>query len=79
MALVIKRRQSESFWIGGVKVQVVSVGPAKVKIEIDAPLEVDIARDELLTDAQRLFRWNCFRSFAKRFRRALDVGKEEIS
>ena len=74
MALVIKRRQSEAFWIGGVKVQVVSVGPAKVKIEIDAPLEVDIARDELLTQEQRKLRASCFARFASRFRKALSLG-----
>jgi sRNA-binding carbon storage regulator CsrA len=74
MSLVIKRKPNEAVWIGGVLVRVLSSGPGKAKIEIIAPPEVEIARDELLTPEQRKFRASCFARFAARFRKALSLG-----
>jgi len=52
--LVLTRRPGESIIIGdGIKITVVSVGPGRVKIGIDAPPNVRIDREEIHTRIQQ--------------------------
>jgi len=52
--LVLTRRPGESIVIGdGIKLTVVSVGPGRVKIGIEAPASVKINREEIHTRIQQ--------------------------
>lgn len=52
--LVLTRRPGESIVIGnGVKLTVVTIGPGRVKIGIDAPPDVRINREEIHTRIQQ--------------------------
>ena len=49
--LVLSRKQGESIRINdNITINVVSVGPGRVKIAIDAPQDVTILRGELVDD-----------------------------
>jgi carbon storage regulator CsrA len=51
MALSLTRKEGESIKLtGSITVTVVTVGVGQVKIEIDAPPEIQIVRSELLAD-----------------------------
>ena len=49
--LVITRKESQSFVAGDVKVTIVAIGKGRVRIGIDAPDNVEIARTEILGKA----------------------------
>jgi carbon storage regulator len=50
--LVITRTTDEQFYIGDdIRITVISTNRGKIRIGIDAPREVVVARDELLEDA----------------------------
>lgn len=49
--LVLSRKQGESIRINdNITIKIVSVGPGRVKIAIDAPSNVTILREELIGD-----------------------------
>jgi len=49
--LVLSRKQGESIRINdNITIKIVSVGPGRVKIAIDAPQDVTILRGELVDD-----------------------------
>ena len=50
--LVISRTFGEVVWIGGIRVMVSDIRADRVRIAIDAPLDIKIVREELLNDAE---------------------------
>lgn len=48
MALAIKRKAKESFWVGEAKITIWEVSDGTVKLSIEAPEHVKIIRSELL-------------------------------
>jgi len=51
MALVLTRRKGESMLIGdNIEVTVISINGGQVKIAIDAPMDINIVRDELVRE-----------------------------
>jgi sRNA-binding carbon storage regulator CsrA len=48
MALVIKRVEGESLWIGEAKITIERVGDRRVVLSVEAPPEIQIVRQELL-------------------------------
>ena len=52
--LVLSRDAGERFFIGeNITITIVRIGPTAVRIGIDAPKSMAIAREELLTDLKR--------------------------
>lgn len=55
--LVLSRRESEVIYIGDdIKVTVVRIGPNTVRLGIDCPKEINIAREELVRAGKELAR-----------------------
>jgi len=54
MSLILKRGVGQSITIGPATVIVRSIGPSKVKLEIQAPKDVAVARGELTFDEKKL-------------------------
>lgn len=49
--LVLSRKKLEKVWVGrGVRITVVEIGKGKVRIGIDAPEDVNVAREELIPE-----------------------------
>jgi sRNA-binding carbon storage regulator CsrA len=54
MSLILKRGVGQSITIGPATVIVRAIGPSKVKLEIQAPKEMAIARGEVAIDEKKL-------------------------
>jgi carbon storage regulator CsrA len=49
--LVLDRKNSQGFWIGGtVYIKVLAIGARRVKLGVEAPAEVVVLRDELRSE-----------------------------
>lgn len=54
MALVLTRRENESFIINGnIKIKILDIFGKQVRIAIEAPKEINIVREELLKENKR--------------------------
>ena len=47
MGLIINRKREEKFWVGNALVTVNRIGHNRVELEIEAPGDVPVLRDEL--------------------------------
>ena len=46
--LVLDRKVQEGFWIGGrIYIKVLSIGRRRVKIGVEAPIDLEVLREEL--------------------------------
>lgn len=48
MALVIKRVEGESLWVGEAKITIERIGNRRVVLSVEAPPDIQIVRQELL-------------------------------
>lgn len=52
--LVLSRRKSEVIRIGeDIRIMIVRIGPNSVRVGIDAPRNLNVVREELVTDKQK--------------------------
>lgn len=51
--LVLSRRVNESLWIGDIRVTITDINGKKVRIGIEAPAEVPIAREEVALECMK--------------------------
>jgi len=56
MALVLKRKQGESFLVGDTEIVILTIEGGKCKIAVSAPSDVKVLREELIRDKEEVKR-----------------------